>query len=417
MKKFFAALCVLACPLVLSSCIYVRAPAPQDDTTTEPRTEISYQKADASTELRGVWISYTELSMKYEEVKSEAVFRAKAERMAADIAGGGFNTVFLHVRANSDAFYASELFPWTSYLSGEQGVAPGYDALEIFCELGQKYGLSVHAWINPFRVATDPDVTLLAESNPAYRILNDGDTENDLRVIVIDEGIYYNPADAENHALIIDGIREIVRGYNVAGIHIDDYFYPSADEKIDAVQYAAYLSGGGSLPLDEWRRGWINTFVGSMYAAVKAIDPGLVVSISPSGNIERNRTRLYADAGEWCASGGYCDIIIPQIYFGFEHAVLPFTETAQKWSALVKNPNVRVLYGLAAYKSGREDEYAGEYKREWMENSDILSRQLDVIRGLERYDGFVVFSYSYVFGKKDSEISEKEVNGLIKKIK
>jgi len=411
MKKILSCICVFACLLALSSCALLEPPAPEEfPAATEPPAEIiGYSKADASSELCGVWVSYTELSMKYEPIKGEAAFRAKAERIAADIAENGFNTVFLHVRPNSDSFYPSELFPWTSHLSGVQGVDPGYDALEIFCGLAKRYGLSVHAWINPFRVSTDPDVSLLSESNPARRILDDGDPENDARVIVIDDGIYYNPADSENHALIIAGIREIITGYDVAGVHIDDYFYPSQDEKIDEYQYREYLSRGGSLPLDEWRRSWVSSFVSAMYAAVKAVDPGLIVSVSPTGSIAMNRDRLYADVELWCAESGYCDLIIPQIYFGFQHGTLPFAETALRWSELVKSPDVKALYGLAAYKCGQEDAYAGAYASEWIDNSDLLSRQLALIRKLKRYDGFVLFSYSYAFGKSHTANGEQEM--------
>ena len=188
-------------------------------------------------------------------------------------------------------------------------------------------------------------------------------------------------------------MREILGKYDIDGIHIDDYFYPSTDKSIDSKQYSQYKASGGALSLAEWRRASVNSFVSSLYSTVKATNSNLTVSISPAAQIEKNKNELYADCALWLSSKGYADIIIPQIYFGFEHETLDFQSLLAEWAALPRNPQIKLVCGLAAYKCGKNDAYAGTGSAEWQENTDILARQLKCIRKNKNYSGFVVFSY------------------------
>ena len=340
-------------------------------------------------EIRGIWIScYDHISA---EGKSETEYKAETDEMFRKIHDIGFNTAFVHLRAFSDAFYKSEIYPYSSYIAGTQGNDLPFDPFEIILESAEKYGISVHGWINPFRVSTKDNPDLLSDSNPAKIILENGNSDGE--IVILPNGIYYNPSHTENHKRIIDGVREIIRKYDIDGIHIDDYFYPSTDECVDEMQYSIYTSQGGALPLAEWRMTNVNAFVSGLYSAVKAENKNIVFSISPAAQLNKNYNEHYADVTLWLSEKGYADIIIPQIYFGFEHQTHSFCKLLDEWSNLNIHSDIRLVCGIGAYKCGSNDEFAGTGNNEWIENSDILARQLKSIRNNKNYSGFVMYSY------------------------
>ena len=221
--------------------------------------------------FRSVWITYYEISMKAQNGGDESLFYQKVDEMFSRVQNAGFNTVIVQVRPYSDAFYPSRIFPWSAYLTGTQGKDPGYDPLAILVERAHAHGLFIHAWFNPYRVSYNPDFALLSKDNPARKWKEDADKTNDGWLIVLENGIYYNPAVPEVQRMIIDGVREIVEQYEVDGVHMDDYFYPSTEEKIDQAQYDRYVKDGGQYSRAAWRRENVNTFVSGLYAAVKAV--------------------------------------------------------------------------------------------------------------------------------------------------
>ena len=228
MRRFILILIVLS--FFLTSCTSTNI--------TEPKQEKNI--IEGSTErVKAVWINYNELSMKSEADKSENAFRIKAENMMKSCAEYGFNRVFVQARPFCDAFYKSELFPASEYLSGAQGEYIGYDALEILCEFAHKYSLKIDAWINPYRVSYKTDINALCEDSIARKwYFSDDNVRN---VIVLPNGIYFNPAKDAVHKLILDGVREIINNYDVDGIHMDDYFYPTTDSTFDETEYAECL--------------------------------------------------------------------------------------------------------------------------------------------------------------------------------
>ena len=176
--------------------------------------------------------------------------------------------------------------------------------------------------------------------------------------------------------------------------HIDDYFYPSTSEEIDKAQYSAYKASGGTMSLSKWRIANVNAFVSALYSTVKAKDSSLIVSISPAGQIDKTLNEAYADCRTWLRQSGYADIIIPQIYFGFEHQTQDFEKLLKQWASLPRHSSVRLMCGIPAYKCAKADAYAGTGKNEFVENSDILVRQLKSIRSNKNYSGFALFSYA-----------------------
>lgn len=331
--------------------------------------------------IRAVWLFYREISMAVENGGTAESYTRKINEIFDKCVSLGINTVFFHVRPFADSFYPSELFPMSEYVTGKQGGAIDYDPLKIAVSLAHQKNISIHAWINPFRISFSDDEKLLCESNPAKELIKKGSD----RVCKVGGGLYFNPADEENHRLIINGVREIVNNYDVDGVHIDDYFYPSTDECTDKNLYDAYIKGGGALPLSDWRIQKINSFVSSLYSAVKAQNKNLIVSISPAGNIDNNYKSLYGDVKRWGSTKGYCDWLIPQIYFGFENSVLPYEKAVLKWRKITSEKSVRLIAGLAAYKAAQKD-------GEWA-SDDIISHQWS-FAAENGYDGFAMFSYS-----------------------
>lgn len=394
MKKLIPFMMIIC--LLLSSC--------------QLKKEENKQEINSTEELRGVWISC------YEHInasdKTESEYLAETDKMFETIKNCGLNTAFVHLRAFSDAFYKSDIYPYSSYIAGTQGASLPFDPFEIMLKSAEKYGISVHGWINPFRISTKTDVSAICKSNPARKILDSGNENGE--ICILDNGIYYNPACESNHRLILDGIKEIIGKYDIDGIHIDDYFYPSTDEKIDGKQYEHYLSQGGKLPLSEWRKININAFVSALYSAVKSADENLTVSISPAANTDTNENELYADCGLWLSSEGYADMIIPQIYFGFNHNSLPFCEALEEWGSFKRNPSVKLACGIAAYKCDENYGYIDENeKNDWQGNKNNLANQIGFIRENSGYCGFVVFSY----GNLASENCKEEISNMTDIIK
>jgi len=393
-------------PPLLSACTLSPTPPP----TTEPPTTAPELLPEPA-EIRAVWLSYFDLTLPAGGIQEQA-YREKYAALFAEFAAFGLNTLFVHVRPFTDATYPSAIYPWSEILTGAQGQDPGYDPLAILCGLAEANGLALHAWLNPFRITPDHrDLSKLDKSNPALAHIEAGDGH----VCRVDGRYYWNPAVLENHALIYDGVRELLENYPLAGIHIDDYFYPTTDASFDAAQYETYRSQGGVLPLDEWRRELVSQFVAGLYRAVHRAKPGAVLSVSPSADLERNFSQCYADAARWMREPGFADWMVPQVYFGFQHAQLPFEATARAWAALPQHGGLRLLFGLAAYKTGQDDKYAGETGRgEWLSHDEILARQVALIRGLPGCGGFAVYSCTGLFGPALTDIAQKEKQNLHK---
>ena len=374
------------------------------------KNEDKEQNTDTPQEMMGVWISCYDHISAYGKTKSE--YQAETDKMFENIKNIGLNTAFVHMRAFSDAFYKSDIFPYSAFIAGSQGALLPFDPFEVILESAKKFGISVHGWINPFRISSKTEINALSENNPAKTILDSGNEKGE--ICILDNGIYYNPACESNHKLILDGVREIIGKYDIDGIHIDDYFYPSTDESIDKKQYETYLSCGGTLSLAEWRKTNVNAFVSSLYSTVKAADSTLTVSISPAAKIDNNEEALYADCRLWVSDKGYADMIIPQIYYGFDHESVPFEETLEKWGNLERSAYVSLACGIAAYKCNADYSYFDESeKKDWQIRKNYLAMQVKSIKENENYSGFVVFSYSDLI----SEYCKEETENLKELIK
>jgi len=336
----------------------------------------------SSDEMRGVWIPYLSLS---------GINQTTIDGMVERVKNIGLNTVFLHVRPFGDALYKSQYFPWSHLITGTQGQEPanGFDPLEYAIKKCHENGISLHAWINPLRVRSGTSTPKeLAANNPAVTAM----AENSGRIINCNDSLYYNPADAQNVSLIVDGVIEICKNYDIDGIHFDDYFYPENAEGFDdSSYYNSYVSSGGDKSLSDWRKDNISNMVKKVYSAIKAVDSSIVFGISPAGNMSKCEA-VGADVKLWCSQSGYVDYICPQIYWPVGHSTHSFDKCAADWKNIVTNENVKFYIGLALYKAGSDSDNGL-----WLKSTSNIADQVRSLRASPiNADGFSLYSYAYL---------------------
>ena len=374
--------------------IITTAPKTEEETTKAPASGRNYPKNSYSalnySEVKGVWISYIEINNLLKG-KSKSEFRKAAGKLYDNCLSLGLNTVYVHVRAYGDAFYYSELYPFSKYVSGSLGTKTDYDPLEILIEEAHDRGLSFQAWINPLRLCASGDMPYVSADYPIGSWYKSADYKG--KYIVNVNGTWYlNPAYSEAIKLVGDGVREIVSGYDVDGIHIDDYFYPTTDASFDS----AAFNNSGKASLSAFRIANCNNLVREIYNATHECSSTAVFGASTQGNMNNNITQLYADAESWCR-GGYIDYFAPQIYYGFENSAQPFKTCVDSWCDLVKGTNVKLYIGLALYKIGQEDKWAGSGQYEWQNTSTMIKRQIEYSFGKKDCSGIVLYCYNYLF--------------------
>lgn len=356
-----------------------------------PKSDNVHDNASQNTYIKSVFIAYYELEG-FTKNNDEKTFKKEISKAFKELANKGFNRVTVQVRPCADAFYKSNYFPTSEYMFGYQGAKLIYDPLEIMIDAAHKYDLSIEAWINPYRVSQRNDFSLLAKNNIALK------WQNTSKLIVLDNGIYFNPCYNEVTELIVKGVKEILSNYNVDSLCFDDYFYPTKDKSIDKEEYTKYKSNGGELSLFDWRRDNVNNMIKSVYSAVKTINKSVTFGISPASDMDYDYSTLYADVIKWSRNEGYIDYICPQIYFGFKNENQPFMQTTKRWC---DNATCTLYIALPMYKSGLSDEYAGESgKSEFKKEKNIVARQITYISKIDKIKGYYIFSYSSL---KDNE--------------
>lgn len=384
------------------------------------RKEVVYTPKNFG-EMKAVWISYIEMKTLLTG-KSEEAFTASIREAFQNAKELGLNTVVVHVRPYGDALYQSALFPWSSYAKAF-GQSPGFDPLAIMTEQAHKLGLSIHAWINPYRALTEEEAKIVSNDYPFSKWYHGA--QKGKYIVNVSGRWYYNPGVEEVRQLIVAGIEEIIKYYPVDGIHFDDYFYPTTDPAFDAELYNAYRQEGGTLELDVWRRENVNALLRDCYLAVKRKNEGIQFGISPQANISNNYKTQYADVIRWCSAPGYLDYICPQIYYSFKSETTDFMQALAEWSAIVTQPSIRLYIGLAPYKVGADDKWActgasgGECsapkdcgKDGWKVSdpgkSDILSRQVGEIRANERCSGMIFYNFQSLFTPSENVKTQLE---------
>ena len=183
------------------------------------------------------------------------------EQMLDRVVETGINTVIVQVRPYMDSMYPSEFYPMSKYVVGNYGEEAVYDPFSILIEEAHRRGLAVHAWINPLRGMLTEEIEAVDDRYPIKQWYLD-DTMRGTVLVEHDGRWYLNPAYPKARELIVNGAREILMKYQVDGLHMDDYFYPSGcTEAFDKKAYVEYLEHHEGLPLQAFRREQVNTLV------------------------------------------------------------------------------------------------------------------------------------------------------------
>ncbi|MDR0913923.1 MAG: family 10 glycosylhydrolase [Oscillospiraceae bacterium] len=331
--------------------------------------------------MRAVWVTYYELDMAGTDYSQQA-FVDKFTEIAENSKEYGFNTLIVQVRPFADALYESKYFPSSHIVAKTQGAEIGYDPLKIMCEIAHSLDMQIHAWLNPYRIAGESLADKLSENNPYVK--------NNALGIKWENQIYFDPSQKEVRRLIISGVEEIVKNYDIDGIQYDDYFYPTQSESFDQSSYKAYKesrqNSADTLDLATWRKANVSMLIADTYYIVHHTKPKVMFGVSPQGNLANN-AELYADVAAWCNNYGYIDYICPQIYFSMENPAKSFGDALNDWLQLPKRTGLKLYIGLAGYKAGTDKD-----EGTWQGQNDILQQQIKIIEQKELH-GFMLFSY------------------------
>ncbi|MCL1809764.1 MAG: family 10 glycosylhydrolase [Clostridiales bacterium] len=349
--------------------------------------------AAAEKEFRGVWVP-TVLNINYPLQRTTDAEALK--KYALDILDQsqdmGFNAVFLQVRPTADSFYRSEIFPWSKYLTGTQGLEPtqGFDPLAFFVDEAHKRGIELHAWVNPYRITNEKDdAGNLSAGHPARQ-------HPEWTVTYTDGKMYWNPGIPEVQQLIADGVREIVNNYNVDGIHIDDYFYPGRDFD-DSLAFSQYGSAYASLT--EFRYANTEKTVKTMFDIVHGSGRGIVFGVSPMGiwanksthpsgsdtNGGEAYTQRYADTRGW-VKRGIVDYMAPQIYWNIGFEIADYAILLDWWADVAAGTDVKLYIGQAAYRTT-----SSQSNNPW--NVNEIKSQVELNRRTSGVGGYIMYSF------------------------
>jgi uncharacterized lipoprotein YddW (UPF0748 family) len=363
-------------------------------------------------QLRGVWLaSVANIDWPSEPGLSGDQQKAELVGWLDEAAANGMNAVVLQIRPSADAFWPSPHEPWSKYLTGTQGVSPGYDPLAFAVRAAHRRNLELHGWFNPYRVANDDDVRALDPAHPArvhpeWRVAYGGK-------------LYYNPGVPAARRFVERAILDAVSNYDLDAVHFDDYFYPYPTGERFPDQDAFRLYGDRfpdtAAGLADWRRQNVNLLIREMDQRIANLKPWVTFGVSPFA-IWRNSTTdpagsltqgaeayddLYADTRTWVRRG-WLDYVAPQIYWNIGYSVADYAVLARWWSRQVEDTGVRLHIGQAAYKIGdtSQDDAWGEPGE--MRRHLTLNRRINAEGG--RIDGDIFFS--------GTGVRANELNGM-----
>lgn len=282
--------------------------------------------------LRGAWVATVYgINWPSSPSSSAPVKEAELRDLIATLADSGINAIFLQVRSESDALYASSLEPWSRFLTGTQGLDPGFDPLAVALDEAHARHVELHAWLNPYRGLTSTSV--VAAANHPTRTLP-------AHALPYDGMLWMDPASAAVRAHLVEVVEDIIGRYPVDGIHFDDYFYPYPDGSAvfpDEPSYQSYVTGGGTLSKSDWRRGNVNALIQDVSEAIRAQQPAVRFGVSPFGIYRPGQPEGITGLDAYEAIGcdpvtwidnDWTDYLAPQLYW-------PTTQTRQAFGTLL----------------------------------------------------------------------------------
>ncbi len=309
-------------------------------------SDVTVGEGSSKREFRGAWIQCVNGQF---QGLSTAEMQSTLSYQLDELSKDGVNAIIFQVRPECDALYASNLEPWSKFLTGQQGKAPQpyWDPLQWMITQCHQRGMELHAWINPYRAKTK-NTNKLANNHIAVT--------HPERVFSYDGLYILNPGIPENRDYICDVVRDIVRRYDVDGLHIDDYFYPypAAGQKIpDSKEFQMYSNGISDI--GDWRRYNVDLFIKQVSEAIHQVKPWVKFGVSPFGiyrnqksapnlgsrtNGLQNYDDLYADVLKW-VNNGWIDYCVPQLYWEIGNKAADYKELIVWWN---KHAGNRPLY-------------------------------------------------------------------------
>ena len=352
-------------------------------------------------ELRGAWIAtFSNIDWPRSGNLPVATQQSQLIDLLDRLQSTGINAVFFQVRSQCDAMYNSSIEPWSADLTGLQGRAPSpvYDPLEFLIAACRQRGLEVHAWLNPFRAVSNFATISsfapnhIARTRPEWLL-----AQGSLRIL--------DPGIPQVRDYVHNVVMDVVRRYDVDGIHFDDYFYPypsgTGAPFNDDASFSAHARGFANR--QDWRRDNINLFIQRMHDGIRAEKPWVKFGVSPFG-IWRNRTSdpggsatnglqsysdIYADSRKWIEQS-WVDYLAPQIYWSIGFSVANYGVLLPWWNGL---GGIRHIYsGMAAYKVNN-----GGTDNNWTQPAQIPN-QIRLNRQHAHVRGQIFFSTTSVLG-------------------
>lgn len=342
-------------------------------------------------EFRGVWVATvtnidwpSRPGLTADQQKQELIGLMEQHKKT------GMNAIMLQVRPAADAFYLKSREPWSQWLMGRQGIAPapGYDPLEFAIKEAHSRGMELHAWFNPYRATMSPNSYIsdghMTKKRPDLFFVYGGKKQ-------------FDPGLPEVREYIVQVILDVVKGYDIDGVHFDDYFYPypiSGQRINDGATFSKYPNG--FTDVNDWRRNNVDLLIKQLDDSIHHYKKYVKFGISPFGiwkNIAEdslgssthglsNYHELYADSRKWIKEG-WVDYINPQIYFSFSRRAAPFGTLVDWWS---NNTYGRHLYiGIAAYLVNQRAEAAWRVP-------GLIPDEIRYMRANNRVQGGVFFS-------------------------
>ncbi|MAU25925.1 MAG: glycosyl hydrolase [Muricauda sp.] len=362
-------------------------------------------------EFRGVWVA-TVVNIDWPKSGNDSVKKQKEDflRILDFYDSLNFNTLIVQVRTAGDAFYLSEMAPWSRFLTGAEGVPKeGFeDPLQWMLDKTHERGMQFHAWFNPYRATFDLDTTILAETHDFYRHRD--------WMLKYGKKYYYNPGIPEVWKHLTKVVEEVVDKYDIDGVHFDDYFYPykiKGEIFNDSLAYAE-----NALPhqnLEDWRRANVDSLVQNIHQMIEGKKPWVRFGVSPFGvwknqstDPEGSETQagqttyedLYADPLLWMQKG-WLDYIVPQAYWSMHYPVASHEKIAQWWAQNSENTNLYM--GNGPYKIRNNPDKAWKRKRE-------LPKQLALARNIPQIKGNVFFSAKSLLNRHEDVVNKLRRN-------
>ncbi len=252
------------------------------------------------------------------------------------------NAIVFQARPACDTFYASEIEPWSDFLTGEQGKAPVpfYDPLEFIIQECHNRGMELHAWVNPYRAFHPSTKGALSEKHITKT--------NPEMAVPYGKHIWLDPGNKTVQDFCNSVVMDIVKRYDVDGIHLDDYFYPYREKDAnghmiefgDETSWMEFVGEGGTISRDDWRRQNVNNFIERSYKSIKAAKPWVKFGVSPFGIWQPGNPRqiqgfnayeqIYCDSKKWLTEG-WLDYVAPQLYWKIEAPAQSYPVLLKWW--------------------------------------------------------------------------------------